>query len=67
MRFAAALFALALKFGGVGLLAVGILDSSFLFVPWGNDVLVLCRYLHGSFGGKTPVRGPAEACRNQGS
>jgi membrane protein YqaA with SNARE-associated domain len=41
MRFAAGLFALVLKFGGVGLLVVGILDSSFLFIPWGNDLLVV--------------------------
>ena len=41
MRFAAPLFAFLLKFGGIGLLAFGILDSSFLFLPWGNDVLVV--------------------------
>jgi membrane protein YqaA with SNARE-associated domain len=38
---AAALFAFVLKFGGLGLLIVGILDSSYLFVPWGNDLLVV--------------------------
>ena len=41
MRFAAGLFALVLKFGGMGLLVLGILDSSFLFAPWGNDLLVV--------------------------
>lgn len=41
MRFAAWLFAFLIKFGGVGLLVFGILDSSFLFLPWGNDVLVV--------------------------
>ncbi len=41
MRFAAGLFALVLKFGGLGLLVLGILDSSFLFAPWGNDLLVV--------------------------
>jgi membrane protein YqaA with SNARE-associated domain len=35
------LFALILKFGGPGLLVLGILDSSFLFAPLGNDVLVI--------------------------
>ena len=41
MRFAAGLVAFVLKFGGVGLLVLGILDSSFLFAPWGNDLLVV--------------------------
>lgn len=41
MRFAAWLFAFVLKFGGFGLLVLGILDSSFLFAPWGNDLLVV--------------------------
>lgn len=41
MGFAAGLFALVLKLGGVGLLILGILDSSFLFAPWGNDVLIV--------------------------
>lgn len=39
--FAAAIFAWVLKFGGIGLLVLGILDSSFLFAPWGNDILVI--------------------------
>jgi membrane protein YqaA with SNARE-associated domain len=39
--FAAAIFAFVLKFGGVGLLVIGILDSSFLFAPWGNDLLLV--------------------------
>src|SRR4051812_45303244 len=38
---ATAVFAFVVKFGGVGLLVLGILDSSFLFLPWGNDVLVV--------------------------
>ena len=41
MRFASALFALVMKFGGVGLLVLGVLDSSFLVAPWGNDLLVI--------------------------
>jgi membrane protein YqaA with SNARE-associated domain len=41
MRFAAWLFAFVLKFGGLGLLVLGILDSSFLVAPWGNDLLVV--------------------------
>ena len=35
------LFAFILKFGGLGLLALGVLDSSFLFAPWGNDLLLV--------------------------
>ena len=35
------LIALVWKFGGFGLLALGILDSSFLFAPLGNDLLVV--------------------------
>lgn len=41
MRFAAGLFAFVLKLGGLGLLVLGILDSSFLFARWGNDLLVV--------------------------
>ncbi len=41
MRLASAIFALVLKFGGVGLLVLGILDSSYLFAPWGNDLLLI--------------------------
>ena len=41
MSIAAWVFAFVLKAGGVGLLIIGILDSSFLFVPWGNDLLVI--------------------------
>lgn len=36
-----ALLALFWKFGGPGLLVLGILDSSFLFAPLGNDLLVV--------------------------
>jgi membrane protein YqaA with SNARE-associated domain len=35
------LLALFYKFGGFGLLVIGILDSSFLFAPLGNDLLVV--------------------------
>jgi membrane protein YqaA with SNARE-associated domain len=35
------LMAVVWKFGGFGLLALGILDSSFLFAPLGNDLLVV--------------------------
>jgi membrane protein YqaA with SNARE-associated domain len=41
MRFAATIFALVMKFGGIGLLVIGILDSSYLIAPWGNDLLVV--------------------------
>jgi membrane protein YqaA with SNARE-associated domain len=41
MRFATWLFGFVLKLGGPGLLFLGILDSSFLFAPWGNDLLVV--------------------------
>jgi uncharacterized membrane protein YdjX (TVP38/TMEM64 family) len=38
---AATVFSLVLKFGGIGLLVLGILDSSYLFAPWGNDLLLV--------------------------
>lgn len=41
MRLATAIFAFVLKFGGMGLLVLGALDSSFLFAPWGNDLLLV--------------------------
>jgi membrane protein YqaA with SNARE-associated domain len=41
MHFASTLFALVMKFGGIGLLVLGVLDSSFLIAPWGNDLLVI--------------------------
>jgi membrane protein YqaA with SNARE-associated domain len=42
MRSAAhALFAFLLHWGGAGLLVLGILDSSYLFAPWGNDLLLV--------------------------
>ncbi len=41
MSIASVVFHLVLKFGGVGLLVLGILDSSYLFVPWGNDLLLI--------------------------
>ncbi len=41
MHVAAAAFAFVVRFGGVGLLVLGILDSSFLFAPWGNDLLLV--------------------------
>ncbi len=34
-------FAIALHLGGFGLIIVGILDSSFLFMPLGNDLLIV--------------------------
>jgi membrane protein YqaA with SNARE-associated domain len=37
----AGLFAIFWKAGGIGLLLLGILDSSFLFAPLGNDLLVV--------------------------
>jgi len=40
MRFAAHLFTILLHLGGLGLL-LGILDSSFLVAPWGNDLLLV--------------------------
>jgi membrane protein YqaA with SNARE-associated domain len=39
--FALHLFSLFLHLGGPGLLILGILDSSFLFTPLGNDLLVI--------------------------
>jgi membrane protein YqaA with SNARE-associated domain len=38
---AAAVFAFVAKFGGIGLLILGVLDSSYLFAPWGNDLLLV--------------------------
>jgi membrane protein YqaA with SNARE-associated domain len=35
------LFTILFHLGGFGLLALGVLDSSFLFTPFGNDVLVI--------------------------
>ncbi|HEY7387385.1 MAG TPA: hypothetical protein VH640_02675 [Bryobacteraceae bacterium] len=40
-HIAAVLAGIVLKFGGFGLLALGILDSSFLVAPLGNDLLVI--------------------------
>lgn len=40
-HFTQFLFLFILKFGGLGLLVLGILDSSFLFAPLGNDLLVI--------------------------
>lgn len=37
----ASLFAFVRKLGGLGLFIMGILDSSFLFLPFGNDVLLI--------------------------
>jgi membrane protein YqaA with SNARE-associated domain len=41
MHVASSLFAFLLKLGGVGLFALGVFDSSFLFAPWGNDFLLV--------------------------
>jgi len=38
---ASGFFALIVRSGGAGLLVLGILDSSFLFAPWGNDLLMV--------------------------
>ena len=40
-RFLHGLLRLVLNSGGPGLLVLGILDSSFLFAPLGNDLLVV--------------------------
>ena len=40
-HLAAVLFPIFLKLGGPGLLVLGIFDSSFLFAPLGNDLLVV--------------------------
>src|SRR5947209_106051 len=40
-NFAHGLFAVLLSLGGPGLLLLGILDSSFLFAPLGNDLLLV--------------------------
>ena len=41
MHFAHTIFTLVMEFGGIGLLIIGILDSSYLIAPWGNDLLVI--------------------------
>ncbi len=43
---AAAAIALFWKLGGFGLLLLGILDSSFIFAPLGNDILVVAMTAH---------------------
>ena len=35
------LFAISLHFGALGLLLLGVLDDSFLFLPFGNDLLMV--------------------------
>jgi membrane protein YqaA with SNARE-associated domain len=35
------LFAIFIRLGGFGLLILGVLDSSFLFTPFGNDLLIV--------------------------
>lgn len=45
-HLARVLFAVFSKMGGPGLLALGILDSSFLFAPLGNDLLVVALASH---------------------
>ena len=42
---AAAVFAFVVKFGGLGLFVLGVLDSSYLFAPWGNDLLLVAMTL----------------------
>ena len=41
MGLAAAVYTLVMKSGGIGLLVLGILDSSYLFAPWGNDLMMV--------------------------
>jgi membrane protein YqaA with SNARE-associated domain len=41
MRHLSGILLTIVKFGGPGLLVLGILDSSFLFAPLGNDLLVV--------------------------
>jgi membrane protein YqaA with SNARE-associated domain len=41
MRVVAHLFTWLLHLGGVGLLLLGIFDSSYLVAPWGNDLLLV--------------------------
>jgi membrane protein YqaA with SNARE-associated domain len=41
MRVVSHLFAWLLHLGGVGLLVLGIFDSSYLVAPWGNDLLLV--------------------------
>lgn len=45
-HLARVLFAVFWKLGGPGLLVLGILDSSFLFAPLGNDLLVVAMSAH---------------------
>ncbi len=45
-NFAHALFQFFWHLGGPGLLLLGILDSSFLFAPLGNDLLVVALTAH---------------------
>jgi membrane protein YqaA with SNARE-associated domain len=46
MHFARVILRLVLKLGGVGLFALGVLDSSFLVAPWGNDLLLIAMTAH---------------------
>lgn len=41
VSWGASLFAFVRKLGGFGLFLMGILDSSFLFLPFGNDMLLI--------------------------
>lgn len=45
-NFTTALLAFFWHWGGLGLLALGIVDSSFLFAPFGNDLLVVALTAH---------------------
>ncbi len=45
-HLASVMFAVFWKLGGPGLLILGILDSSFLFAPLGNDLLVVAMSAH---------------------
>jgi membrane protein YqaA with SNARE-associated domain len=41
LSWGASLFAFVRRLGGLGLFLMGILDSSFLFLPFGNDLLLI--------------------------
>ena len=41
-----ALFRFVMQLGGPGLLLLGVLDSSYLVAPWGNDLLVIVMTAH---------------------
>jgi membrane protein YqaA with SNARE-associated domain len=46
MSFLAPFFHFVIRLGGPGLLLLGVLDSSYLVAPWGNDVLIILLTAH---------------------